>query len=139
MSSKAQKLLVFSSLALVLTPFWVLLAYMNWQYTGVDFELAVSDFQKWPWIKASVVMALVSYLYSYYAHYQFVYYAVRIEESAAIYSLLYIWGFFFIFYPGSDAFGGSDGNSWFWMMGILITHYFTVKLTAQQLINSEGS
>ena len=128
-------LLIFAA-TLVLTPFWVLLAYMKWQYIDIDFNLAMSNFQKWPWIKAAIVMALISYLYSFYAYYQFVNRSIKVEESAAVYSLLYVWVFFFIFYPGADAFGGSDSNSWFWMTGILFTHYFAVKFITQEIIDN---
>ena len=134
MKHGSKKILVIFASTLILTPFWVLLTYMEWQY--IDFNLAISSFQKWPWIKAAIVMTITTYLYSYYAYYQFVNRSVAVEESAAVYGVAYIWIFFFIFYPGAHAFGGSDSNSWFWMTGILFTHYFAVKFFTQEIIKN---
>ena len=111
-----------------------MLTYIKWQYVGIDASSALSSFQEWPWFRATIIFTLFTYLYSFYAYVLYIKQSVKIEQSAAVYAVLYIWIFFFVFYPGADSFGGSDSNSWFWMIGIQITHYYAVKLFTKELI-----
>jgi hypothetical protein len=64
LDSERRLVLVLLSL-FVLTPAMLFLSCFDWSWVGYDFRLGYSSFERWPWIRLTLVSSLITILASF--------------------------------------------------------------------------
>jgi len=94
---------------------------------------AFVDLQKWDWIKGSILLTVLSHLYSHKVYFDYKTHHHKTEDTALYICVFYMWIFFFIFYPGENPLGYGHNSNMYLLAGIPVLHYFNIKFTVKEL------
>jgi hypothetical protein len=121
--------------ALVLTPLWLLAAYLDWGLVNIDFSLAAQSFSKWPWAKGAVMLTAFTFLFPFFATWLNGNNECVLEGEMAAYALGLLWFPLLAIYPGTRTLGVLSDDRLIWAaFPICLIHFFCARQITREIL-----
>lgn len=121
--------------SLVLTPLWLLIAYLDWKFVDIDFALASESFSKWPWAKGAAMLTAFTFLFPFLATWLNGNNKQVLEGEIAAYALGLLWFPMLAIYPGTKELGVLSDDRLLWAtFPICLIHFFCARQIAREIL-----
>jgi hypothetical protein len=126
------------AMSFILTPLWLLIVYLRWDFVDIDFVLAAAIFNKWPWFKGACALSTLTFLFPFFAHWSCRGNYQAFSGEIIAYGFGLVWIPVLMMYPGTKALGVFSDSKLVWAaFPICLIHYFCARLIGREIKRSE--